>query len=264
MYTFSSDGFFGYGEKGDFVPLSVWHILPIGVIVLCIVLAYLFREQLRDWKAERRFRFIYGFVMLLAEMSYFWRLLYVGDESGGHSLMVKLPLQVCQWGLICAVFMIMSESDTLFGINFFVTLSLTVVALFVPSVIKWTGPTYFRYYQFWLEHGMPIIAVAYMGFVHGKKPKYKHLWLTALLLGLLSVPCMIANHRIPNANFMYLGNYVEGSTTTIDPLSFFPRSQPVRYLCTAVIVIAAFHVIYFLWKGIIHILQKQRISGDLP
>lgn len=75
---------------------------------------------------------------------------------------------------------------------------------------------------------------------------------------------VIANHRIPNANYMYLGNYVPGSTATIDPLSFFPKSQTLRYLCTSAIVVAAFHAIYFLWRVIGSSLQKQRKAGDLP
>ena len=260
MYTFYSEGFFGYGEDGDFVPFSIWHFLPISVIVLCIILIFVFRDKLRNWKWEGRMRYIYAFIMLLAEMSYFWRLLYVGDETGGHSLMVKLPLQVCQWGLFCSVFALMSKNDTLFGVHFFVTLTLTVPALFVPSVIRWTGPTYYRYYQFFLEHGLPVIAVAYLGFVHGKRPKYRDLWITTGLLTLMSIPCMIANHRIPNANYMYLGNYVEGSTTTIDPLKFFPKPQPLRFLFTTLLVIGLFHIVYFLWKLCTSLYQKRMES----
>lgn len=251
MYQFYSEGFFGYGEKGDFVPGSFWHLLPIVVLALGVVLIVLERGKLRGWKGDRRFRYIFAFIMLVAEMSYFWRLLYVGDETGANSLMIKLPLQVCQWGLYCAAFAMMMKSDTLLGINFFVTLCLTAPALFVPSVIIRTGPAYYRYYQYWMEHGLPVIAVAYMMAVHGKKPRYWHLWLSVGLLMLLSIPCMIANHHIPNANFMYLGNYVPGSELTVDPLSFLPKPPAARYAAMFAVVIALFHGLYFLWKWIL-------------
>lgn len=256
-YVFYSDGFFGYGEKGDFVPYSLMHFVPILVIILAIVAIYIKRDALRSWKFEGRFRYIYAFIMLLAEMSYFWRLSYVGDENGTNSLMLKLPLQVCQWGLICAVFAMMSLNDDLFGINFFVTLCLTIPALFIPTVIARTGPTYYRYYQFWMEHGLPIIAVFYLMFVHGKKPRYKHLFLSIGLLMLMSVPCLILNRIIPNANYMYLGNFAPGSTNTLDPLSSFPKSQFPRYIFTCVLAVGLFHVLYLIWRTVQGLLKRK-------
>lgn len=250
MYEFYREGFFGYGEKGDFQFYSIWHIVPLLVIALSLALIILFRDKLRSWKGDGRFRFIFAFIMLMVEMSFFWRLLYVGNEYGAHSLMTLLPFQVCQWGLYCAAFAMMSENETLLGINFFATLGLTGAALFIPSVIVRTGPSYYRYYQFWIEHGFPVIAVVYMMAVHGKKPRYWHLWLTVGLLMLLSIPSVIANHRIPNANYMYLGNYVPGSEFTVDPLSFMPQAQLPRYLITMAIVVSLFHGLYFLWKWI--------------
>lgn len=243
-YQFYNAGFFGYGERGDFVPWSIWHILPLLVIAAVIILLWRYREQIRNWKGERSFRFIYAFVMLVAEMSYFWRILYIGNEWGLGTLMDKLPLQICQWGLICAVFALMSESEALFGINFFVTICLTMPALFVPSVLIFTGPEYYRYYQYWMEHGMPLIAVFYMMFVQGKRPKYQHLWLSVGMLVLLSIPSVIANRSIPGVNYMYLGNFAEGSTAAVDPLSFIPGSQALRYVMMMALVIGLFHLLY--------------------
>ena len=243
-YQFYSEGFFGYGAQGDFVPWSLWHILPLAVIAAAIFLVWRYRDALRGWKGERGFRFFLAFVMMLVEMSYFWRTLYVGDEWGTGSLLGKLPLQVCQWGLICAMYALMSENDTLFGINFFVTNALTVPALFIPSVIVFTGPRYYRYYQFWMEHGLPLIAVYYMMFVHGKRPKYRHLWATVGLMVLLSIPCVAANCLIPGANYMYIGNFTDSSIQTVDPLAFLPHSLPLRYGILLAVVLALFHLLY--------------------
>ena len=248
MYQFHNEGFFGYGESGDFTPFTVQHFIPLALIALCAATVVIKRRDLLAAKYERRAGYIFAFVMLLVEMSYFWRLLYVGDETGAGSLMIKLPLQVCQWGLICAVFAITSKSPALTGINFFVTLCLTTPALFVPAVISHTGPAYYRYYQFFLEHGMPLISTVYLMAVHGIRPKYRHLWLSVGLLSLMSVPCVIANCTIPNANYMYLGNYVEGSDFTVDPLSFLPEILWVRYVILFAAVTAIFHAAYFAAK----------------
>jgi len=138
----------------------------------------------------------------------------------------------------------MSENDTLFGINFFVTNALTVPALFIPSVIVFTGPRYYRYYQFWMEHGLPLIAVYYMMFVHGKRPKYRHLWATVGLMVLLSIPCVAADCLIPGANYMYIGNFTDSSIQTVDPLAFLPHSLPLRYGILLAVVLALFHLLY--------------------
>ena len=53
--------------------------------------------------------------MLLAEMSYFWRLLYVGSSEPTNvvDLLDKLPLQVCEWTCIISCFMLMKKSKNL-------------------------------------------------------------------------------------------------------------------------------------------------------
>jgi hypothetical integral membrane protein (TIGR02206 family) len=196
--------------------------------------------------------------MLLAEMSYYWRILYIGNETGMGTLMDKLPLQVCQWGLICMVFTMLTESDVLFGINFYVTLALSILAMSIPVVLVYTGPRYFRYYQFWLEHCMPYVGVFYMMFVRGKRPKYWHLWLSEGMLILLSIPCLIANRIIPGSNYMYLGNFTEGGTEFADPAPFLPKTQVLRYLSLIAITIALFHVLYFVERFIERRVQRKK------
>ena len=248
MYQFYSEGFFGYGDPGDFRYFTLPHVLPILLLIAAIVLVYRFRERLREWKWEGRFRYVLAFVMLLAEMSYFWRLLYVGDETGMHSLMIKLPLQICQWGLICAVFMVMSRNDVLFSINYYCTLIFSTVALLMPTVIMRTGPGYYRYYQFWLEHELPIFATFYMMYVHGKRPQYRHIWTTLGLLAVLAAFCAVANARIPGANFMYLAGNPENGVAGDNLSSLLPRSQPIRAAVYAAAAVVLFHLDYLLWK----------------
>lgn len=250
MYTFNDEGFFGYGEPGDFQYYSFWHFLPIVLLICGIVLTYKKRTSIREWKWEGRFRYIMAFIMIIVEMSYFWRLLYVGDESGINSLMIKLPLQVCQWALIACVFMVMSKNDTLFGICFFLSLTLGMIPLIMPTVITKTGPTYYRYYQFWLEHELPIFMTYYMMFVHGKGPKYKDIWVSQGCLALLSIPCVIANKKKPGANFMYINGESQGGAVGGNVAQWFPESQLVRYIAFFIIVLLLFHISYWVFKKV--------------
>ena len=43
---FFSEGFFGYGEKGNFKYFSFWHFLPIILLIAGIILTYIYREKI--------------------------------------------------------------------------------------------------------------------------------------------------------------------------------------------------------------------------
>ena len=245
MYTFYSDGFFGYGEPGNFKYFSFWHFLPIALLVVAIILTYKNQEKIRNWKYEERFRYILTFTMMIVEMSYFWRLLYVGDELGNNSLLVKLPLQVCQWSLISCIYMILNKNQKLFDICFYVCLILGVAACLTPTVIIRTGPSYYRYYQFFLEHELPIFAVFYMIFIHKLRPTYKGLYFVLFLLIMMAFLCIYVNNHVQGANFMYLAGFQEGVTSGDNIINYLPKNQYVRMACLTVIVLILFNILYF-------------------
>lgn len=247
IYQFYREGFFGYGEEGDFQIFGFWHFFPIVLLVLAMILTTLKRDRFREWKYEARFRYILSFVMLMAEMSYFWRVLYVGDEYGNHTLMTKLPMQLCQWGLICCVFMIISLNDTLFGLNYYITFFGAVIAIASPIVISRTGPTYFRYYQFWLEHLLPIYATYYALTVHQKRPKYWHLWLAYVGMLAMTIPASIVNLSFEEANYFYLKLN----------LPLIPENYLLRVVIYSAVTIAAFHLLWGLYLWMKHIKKKR-------
>ena len=106
--------------------------------------------------------------MLITEMSYYWRLLYFINPSKTDSLQY-LPFQVCGWSAIFTIFLLTTKSDLLFQYLGYVCLSLGLIPLATPAVILQTGPQYYRYYQFFLEHIIPIFSVFYMMFIHDFK-----------------------------------------------------------------------------------------------
>ena len=248
---FYKDGFFGYGESGDFQMFGLWHFLPIGLLILAMVLTTIRRDRFKQWKHEVRFRYLLSFVMLIVEMSYYWRILYVGNDSGKGTLMSRLPMQLCQWGLICCVYMIISLNDTLLGINFFITFFGAILAIAAPIVISRTGPGYYRYYQFWLEHLLPIYGTYYVMVVHGKRPKYWHLWLSYAGMLAMTIPASILNLTFEEANYFYL---------KLD-LPFLPESYMLRVVIYSLITIAFFHLLWGVLQLIDH--RKKRTKESV-
>ena len=230
---FFSDGFFGYSKEKDFFMGSFWHILPIVLMIIVIILIYKYRKQIREYKYETRIRYILSFIMLIVEMSYFWRLLYVGSEGKYDTMMGYLPIQMCQWGLIICVFTVISKNKKLFSINYFITLLFASIAIFDPLVIEKTGPGYYRYYQFWLEHILPIISIFYLMFVHNMKPEYSGIYKTFIVTLPLAALAIVANNMVPGARYLYL---------TLDiPL---PKNQIIRVIILSILAIGIYHIMY--------------------
>ena len=232
--NFFNDGFFGYSNEQDFFMGSIWHILPIILMIIAIMLIYKYRKQIRNYKYESRVRYILAFVMLLVEMSFFWRLLYVGTEGVYDTLLTYLPIQMCQWGLIISVFTIISKNRKLFSISYFITLLFASIALLYPLVILKTGPRYYRYYQFWLEHILPIISVFYLIFVHDMKPDYKGIYRTFLVTIPLALAAMVANSKIEGARYLYL---------TLN-VPILPENQIIRVIILSILAIGVYHLMY--------------------
>lgn len=232
--NFFSEGFFGYSDEQDFFMGSIWHILPIALMVLTIILIYVFRNKIKNFKYETSVRYILAFVMMIVEMSYFWRLLYVGSQGTDDTMMWYLPIQMCQWGLIICIFTIISKNRKLFSINYYITFMFAGLALAYPLVIQYTGPRYYRYYQFWLEHILPIICVCYLMIVHGLKPDYKGIYRSIIAVIPLLVIAMIANSRIDGASYLYL---------TLD-VPFLPDNQVIKAIIISILGTAIAHLMY--------------------
>ncbi len=203
--TFYRNGFFGYGEQGDFRPWGFAHLIPIVVTVAAVVLMSVFRESLRFYQGEEGVRCALVMAMMLCEFGYFWRLSYVGPESHSpKNMMFRLPLQVCEWTILIAIPMLILRSQILFDLVFYLTMSCGLIPFVLPVVISATGPRYFRYYQFWGEHVLPVWAVFYLVFVWGYLPRPIGILLETVLL-LLMVPISLRlNNRYEECNYLYL------------------------------------------------------------
>ena len=251
VYTviFYDQGFFGYGEDGDFKAWSLAHIVPILLAAVAIVLIYKNSSAIRSWKHEENFRYIFIFIMLMWEMSYFWRLLYVGPaDPGRHTLLTKLPLQICQWTLITCIFMMSKKSEELFNLDFFLVLSFSPLAIMVPAVISNCGPRYFRYYQYWGEHLMPVIGMFYMMFVHGMRPKLRGIGYMAVMLAIMAGPGIYLNNMVRDAHYFYL------KPGYFSMLSFLPESPALL----AVIYLSAAMILCFIEYSIYRLIVKRK------
>lgn len=237
--------FFGRGDETtgvEFRTFSLAHFLPILVAAGLIVLIWFYRDKLRDGRMDKPIRTLLSAAMILSEMSYYWRLAVLPELEG--NVVDHLPITVCGWATVFASYMIVTKSQTLFDITYFWLFSATVFALITPTVITYTGPTRFRYYQFWAEHTLGYIAVFYMIFVLKMRPNPRSIAKAYSLLAVLAVFAYAVNTAIgPGANYLYMAR--PESTPSI--LDILPPNFAVRILVMAAAISLLFALAYLPW-----------------
>ena len=234
--------FFGKGEQEEFTNFTLAHFLPISIAVGIIFVIYRFRKNIRELRNEVSLRYLLAFVLIVCEMSYFWRL--VGVPALQPNPVDHLPITVCGWAAVFCSYMVIGKSQTLFDICYFWLFSGSIFALITPTVITYTGPTRFRYYQFWLEHTMGYIAVFYMIFVHKMRPTFKSAIKSYGALWVLATIAFFANRLIgPGANYLFMAK-PEATPSILDIL---PPNFALRILVMASAITALYFVAYLPW-----------------
>ncbi len=234
--------FFGAGDEPEFANFTFQHFAPIIVTIAIITLIYLYRDKIRDSKIDIKFRYALAFILIISEMSYYWRL--VGVPSLNPNPIDHLPITVCGWVVVFSSYMVIGKSQTLFDIVYFWLFAGSIFALITPTVITYTGFTRFRYYQFWLEHTMGYIAVFYMIFVHKMRPTVKSAIKSYSALVILAIIAYVANTILgPGANYLFMAR--PESTPSI--LDILPPNFALRLIIMACAVTFLFAIAYLPW-----------------
>ena len=234
--------FFGKGDEVEFVNFSLAHFLPILVVAAVIFLIYRYRERLGSSRYDAAIRWVLAFAMIVCEMSYFWRLVAVPSLT--PNAIDHLPITVCGWAIVFGSYMVVTKSQSLFDIVYFWVFAGTIFALITPTVITYTGPTRYRYYQFWLEHTLGYVAVFYMMFVHKMRPTVKSFVKSYAALAVLAVIAYAANSILgPGANYLFMAK-PEDTPSILDVL---PPIFALRILVMVAVITLLFVLAYLPW-----------------
>jgi len=246
--------FLGEGETVEFTNFTAPHFLPILVAAALIFVIRIYRDKLRTLKHEPVFRYILAFALIISEMSYYWRLIAI--PSLGPNPVDHLPITVCGWVVVFSSYMLIGKSQTLFDISYFWAFCGSIFALITPTVITYTGPTRFRYYQFWAEHLLGYVALFYMIFVHGMRPNKKSFVKAYVSLIALAGVAYWANQLIgPGANYLFMAR-PEDTPSILDIL---PPNFALRLLIMAGAITLLFVLAYLPW----YIMDKKKAKSVL-
>ena len=244
--------FFGIGTEVEFQLFTLAHFMPI--ILLCIVLflLYKYKDKIKNSSYETNIRYILGFMLIICDMSYYWRLAACPWLSEGPA--VNLPIGVCAWSIIFSAFMIVGKSQRLFDITYFWLLTGSIFALITPTPLTYCGPTRFRYYQFWLEHTLGYVALFYMIWVHGMRPNKRSFIRSYTSLIGLAIFAAWVNSLIPGANYLYMAR-PESAPSILDIL---PANYALRISIIAIALTILFILVYLPWH-----LKDKKVKPEI-
>ena len=244
--------FFGAGSEPEFALFTAAHIAPVLVMVLVILLIRKKQDSIRASRYEEKLRYILAFALIIADMSYYWRLAGAPWLAAGPA--ENLPIGVCGWAAIFCSFMLVGRSQSLFDIVYFWALSGSLFALITPTPLTYTGPTRFRYYQFWANHTLSYVAIFYMIFVHKMRPTVRSAVKSFCALVAMCFLAYWVNTMIPGANYLFLAR-PEAAPSVLDIL---PPNFVLRTSIMAVVILAMYALAYLPWY------LKDKKAGGTP
>ena len=227
------DYFFGAGSEVEFELFTVAHFAPILIAAIIIYFIYKYKDELRNnIKLDNNLRYTIAFIMIISEMSYYWRL--VGMPVLQPNPVEHLPIAVCGWVAIFGSYVMIGKNQTLFDIIYFWLFAGSIFAIITPAVITYCGPTRFRYYQFWIEHLIIFVGMFYMIFVHKMRPNVKSIFKSYGALLIMALIAYNVNQLIgPGANYLFLAK-PESTPSILDilPSNFILRTSIMLFAIT--------------------------------
>lgn len=197
--------FFDAHDASSFISFSPSHVITLILSAIIIVVFYMNRQWFRIGTRSRNGRYILAAVLALAEISL--NIWYIGQ--GTYSLKNTLPLELCSISLYLSIIMLLWKSRTLFQIVYFIGLGGALQALLTPA-LGYAYP-HFRFVEFFIAHIVIILAVLYMVWVEGYRPKLQSILSTMLLLNVLLIAIGAINW-MTGGNYMFLAHKPESAS----------------------------------------------------
>jgi hypothetical integral membrane protein (TIGR02206 family) len=222
---------------GQFYVFGFQHLLPLLMITVIVVAIILLRKRLRTPFMYRFFRKFLALAIINQEI-----LLNVYRFNEQElSLTESLPLHLCGLAVILSAYMLLSENRTVFLNTFFILLVSAILALMTPAIHRNYGFPHYRYFQFFVSHGLIVVNLTFMLFVsrYYRAIRYRHIFKNVLVL-ISITPIIFAINALIGGNYMYLMGK-PGSNTLFDHLGPYPW-----YLVTilAFAIPSLFHIFY--------------------
>lgn len=214
--------------------ITVWLIIIF--LSGCIILGRDFLSR----KGSRNFiSFAFISLFLLSELSF--QAFYI--TNGIWDISYSLPLHLSSIAWITSVLTLLTKHNIWFEITFLAGLGSAVLALLTPDLAAFGFPHY-RFFHFFLTHGLVILVVFYLLFVDKMFISFRSVLRVWGILNIYALAVFFFNLAI-DGNYMYLMNKPT-QTTLFD--WFGP--WPYYIISLEIFTFSMFLLIYGVYKSI--------------
>lgn len=183
---------------GQFRFFSLSHDLALLSLLVIVLAIYFLRKSLRSPRIDQICRYTLASLLILQEISLnIWRV-----YTGAWTLQEALPLHLCGAAIIVSAIMLVTRKHSLYELSYFWGMSGAIQALLTPDIGIYSFPHY-RYFQFFISHGLIILASLYMTFVGQYRPVFKSVWRTFLVTNLYMVIIAGFNY-LTGSNYLFI------------------------------------------------------------
>lgn len=187
--------------ENTFVTFGLSHLFAVLIVFSLIALVIINRERLRQSKYVNHIRIGLVIATLGQEVSLNVYRIVMGEWS----ISTSLPLQLCGLGILTTSLILLTKSEKLFQNVFFIMMIGATMALITPGIEERLGFPHYRFFQFFVSHGLIVINFAFILFVFDfqKNIRYRHL-LNSFVVLLMIAAVLLGINLLVDGNYMYL------------------------------------------------------------
>lgn len=157
-YDFQGSSFVAYSQQ------HIWGLLGVAVLISSIIIF----DILTNKKYQKIIAFTMAAILLLQELS----LSLVRIHWGVWDVSTSLPLQLCGAAVILSAVLLITKNYRIYEVVYFWALAGATQALLQPNLTRFGFPHY-RYFQFFLSHGLILTTAIYATTSFGFRPTKK-------------------------------------------------------------------------------------------
>ena len=155
--------------QSEFIQFGPAHLTVIALLIIFSVALSMIVQRTSSEKIKRSICWTLAAILLSVEFcKYVFTLTQYGFE---FFLQYSLPLHMCGIAVYLAAYMLITRRQVAFEILYFWALGGTTQAILTPAVTA--GFPSYRFFQFFLEHSIVIIAVLVAIFGFKMRPRVK-------------------------------------------------------------------------------------------
>ena len=216
-------------------------IIPFIILIIIGYLIFKYKNKFsQDEQLDKKIRVTTGIIFTMLYLSHFiLRFAIYGFDT------IVLPFQLCSIAMFLAIILIFTKNRTVYAFVFYAGLLGALISYLTPN--HGYNAMYYRYYQFYIAHGILILTPIYFLFVHKYVPNLKETIYSFAILQSLAIFMVIFNY-FNNTDFMFV--FVDKAKIEKFPAISSFGGIPFYLIWVEITAIVLFTVIYLIIRKV--------------